>query len=821
MIRNRRYPLRFILAGTTFAALLFTVPLLTQESFDPNSVQPTGCQGKGGKYDCGMKPPSAERMASIPLAPSAQIRHRGLPSRVDLSGNMPPIGNQGQQGSCVAWATGYALKSYHERVERNWSYDSPVTGGAGNRVFSPAYIYNQINGGRDDGSVIADALALMVRSGAAPWSAMPYNPNDYRTQPPRAAHQAAANYRAQSYKRLEAHNIDSIKAELSKGNPVVFGIGVDDAFYQVKSEVYDRNSGQFYGGHAMTLVGYDDSKRSPNGHSGAFKMINSWGTSWGDRGYAWISYRHWVASQPWALVMYDRTDSDNDSPDEPEQLEDLDDEQLQPPAQVNASQGTFKDKVVVNWAPVNGAVVYVVARAEPTNRDNFEYVGYAQETSYEDTAVQPDVAYRYIIVAAADRETYSDPQRSPIAEGYAKSQQQVTRPGQVTGINARVKAVAGRGAVSINWTDTPGATSYQVVRYDARSNKWAVISRSTRGTSFSDSKPVANQTNYYSVRAVNRAGQGPWGDPASVDIGGQSTAPEIPTGITATQGTFKSKIDVSWNSVPGASAYYVFRYDYNEEEWQGPKTVTSNSFSDDHPSVSSGAWFAYIVVAGNEAGNSDYSEPVLGKTNPNATRAGMVLPAPEDVKAKIGEDGSITISWKKVKGADEYYVFRKKEKADEYEFVTGVPGLKDRYIEKFPGEPGELYYYVIRTKSALGGESENSEAVAGFINKQRDAVRHRFLPGKGIERFTGKWTAMSWSGGAPTQYEADISANGGDFTISMQSGKGRAKTYKGSYVSESDIMETKDIKLVLTDVEGTLVATIYGRNDKTVTFTRQ
>src|SRR5262249_52202230 len=44
-----------------------------------------------------------------------------LPSAVDLSKDFPLPGDQGNQYSCVAWSTGYALKSYQERVEIGWS----------------------------------------------------------------------------------------------------------------------------------------------------------------------------------------------------------------------------------------------------------------------------------------------------------------------------------------------------------------------------------------------------------------------------------------------------------------------------------------------------------------------------------------------------------------------------------------------------------------------------------------------------------------------------------------------------------------------------
>jgi hypothetical protein len=47
--------------------------------------------------------------------------------------------------------------------------------------------------------------------------------------------------------------------------------------------------------HAMTIVGYDNNKKSPNGEPGAFKIANSWpgkldGSLWGEDGYLWISY---------------------------------------------------------------------------------------------------------------------------------------------------------------------------------------------------------------------------------------------------------------------------------------------------------------------------------------------------------------------------------------------------------------------------------------------------------------------------------------------------------------------------------------------------
>lgn len=201
-----------------------------------------------------------------------------IPSSIDLSGNFPPPGNQGSQGSCVGWATAYALKSYQEKVEEQWSFSKATT-------FSPAWIYNQINGGQDQGSLISEALQLIVSKGAATWQTMPYDDGNYRLQPGIAAFNEAAAYKGASWNRI--NGVQQMKAALANRTPIVVGISVFESFYAISgsSAVYNSATGNNLGGHAVTIVGYDDSR-----YGGAFKVINSWGINWGDNGYFWLPY---------------------------------------------------------------------------------------------------------------------------------------------------------------------------------------------------------------------------------------------------------------------------------------------------------------------------------------------------------------------------------------------------------------------------------------------------------------------------------------------------------------------------------------------------
>ena len=207
---------------------------------------------------------------------------RDLPRTVDLSGNFPVPGNQGRQGSCVGWATAYALKSYQERLEERWEFSDYTT-------FSPAWIYNQVkapgpcnNPGDpyDCGSYIDDALNFMIERGTATLSEMPYTDRDYRARPSAAAIREAARFKSKSMSSVRS--VEHIKGAIANRYPIVIGMSVYPSFYRLSGpgSVYNNLSGQRGGGHAVTIVGYDDER-----FGGAFKVINSWGQRWGDGGF--------------------------------------------------------------------------------------------------------------------------------------------------------------------------------------------------------------------------------------------------------------------------------------------------------------------------------------------------------------------------------------------------------------------------------------------------------------------------------------------------------------------------------------------------------
>lgn len=235
-------------------------------------------QREFGPMSTGYIPADEETYASAPLTPTFRSF---LPYSADLSSRFPEPGNQGQMGSCVAWAVGYAARSYYAHAAEHRPR------GLAHHIPSPAYIYHT---GReaancDEGMSITSALSIL-KDGAPSLAHAPYS-DTACFRPPPALRDAAHDFQIDGWRRVDTRNLDQIKAELAKENPVIFAISeTPRSFDRIRGNTVWRwrgESEEARSGHAMTFVGYDDKRQ-------AFRLINSWGRSWGDRGYAWMSY---------------------------------------------------------------------------------------------------------------------------------------------------------------------------------------------------------------------------------------------------------------------------------------------------------------------------------------------------------------------------------------------------------------------------------------------------------------------------------------------------------------------------------------------------
>ena len=253
------------------------------------------------------------------LQPVRKIRSMATPSgsaaggtaRKVLSLDMPPIGQQGREGSCVAWACAYAVKSFEMKGATRMDYtigSTDVLNPMG--VASPEYLFNRINLNNNDCSVGSyfvgfdknrGALDVLKSEGVAPWALAPYSDTNGCGTVENAKEPVsplAGQNKIKNYARVYDLSKNSLKTLLNKQHPIIFSANPSDGFMSAGPDfVWTSGIGPATRGHAMVIMGYDDTKQ-------AYKVQNSWGTGWGDNGYTWLGYEHAKSAINEAYVTY-------------------------------------------------------------------------------------------------------------------------------------------------------------------------------------------------------------------------------------------------------------------------------------------------------------------------------------------------------------------------------------------------------------------------------------------------------------------------------------------------------------------------------------
>jgi hypothetical protein len=237
----------------------------------------------------------------LPAAPGAPNQVRGdaaFPDLVDhrLNGTEGPVKDQGAVGACTA----FALSS---------TFDNALRRATKNITSSPHHFWS-----RYGMPTMEDAAKSNVNRTVTTHEVLPYSGREacmlmkdstdecglaYNVRPNTASSDSALMAKIQRADASGGHQIVAFE-ELQSGPPnieeiiAVLASGGDlwTAFYIDSSAFTNRRMQNFVvpdwfvpdGGHAMTMSGY----RKVNGQY-QFLLHNSWGVSWGDHGYAWVS----------------------------------------------------------------------------------------------------------------------------------------------------------------------------------------------------------------------------------------------------------------------------------------------------------------------------------------------------------------------------------------------------------------------------------------------------------------------------------------------------------------------------------------------------
>jgi C1A family cysteine protease len=190
-----------------------------------------------------------------------------VPRSVDLRSKMPPVWDQGDLGSCTAFALTAMVAFLHGFVgSQLWLY------------YKERAAEHTVR--QDAGAQIRDGVKVLAKLGLPPLAEWPYVISKFAKAPPAKVNRDARGELVKQYERLSS--VEDYRNCLASGSPFVVGISVfesfeSDAVAKSGSVPMPGKNEAMIGGHAICIVGYES--------DGRFIVRNSWGADWGMSGY--------------------------------------------------------------------------------------------------------------------------------------------------------------------------------------------------------------------------------------------------------------------------------------------------------------------------------------------------------------------------------------------------------------------------------------------------------------------------------------------------------------------------------------------------------
>lgn len=209
-----------------------------------------------------------------------------LPASVDLRAPWWDIGNQGNTGSCVGWGSTDGVARYHfVKAGRLAPTDhlSVRLSWMGAKE-TDIYTARPTTFVESSGTFANAALEILKKYGAVLDAVLPFNiTTTMYTGAESTFYATAATRRIAAYFNL-GKNLANWRTWLATHGPIVAGVNVDatwDNATATHGNLDTFKSATARGGHCIAIVGYRADER--------FIVRNSWGTGWGDGGFAYAS----------------------------------------------------------------------------------------------------------------------------------------------------------------------------------------------------------------------------------------------------------------------------------------------------------------------------------------------------------------------------------------------------------------------------------------------------------------------------------------------------------------------------------------------------
>jgi len=256
-------------------------------------------------------------------------------------------------------------------------------------------------------------------------------------------------------------------------------------------------------------------------------------------------------------------------------------------------------------------------------------------------------------------------------------------------------------AVTVSWNASAGASSYEIWRNTVNDGGTATQIGTDTASPFTDGTVTPGTTYFYWVTATSSCGTSAL---SASDSGfADNSVPAAPTGVTASDGAFCDRVQVTWNAVSGATGYQIWRNTVNNSATATQIGTAAASPFDDTTAVAGTTYF-YWVRATGACGTSAFSASDSG-----SRASGSAPSAPSRVKATDGQCNVTTVTWRGVSGATSYEVWRATSNNSAQGVLIGTSTTTS--FQDTTGAFGQFYWYWVKARNACG--------TSGFSNGNR------------------------------------------------------------------------------------------------------
>ena len=330
----------------------------------------------------------------------------------------------------------------------------------------------------------------------------------------------------------------------------------------------------------------------------------------------------------------------------------------------------------ISWNAVNGADKYWVYRS--VDGETFDYYARTDKPSFTDGSTSIGTTYHYAVKAVAVLGGRD------VSSGRSTAQSIQCRPAAPS-----VSIYRASGKPQLKWNAVSGAAKYWVYRStDGVNFKYY---DSTAKTSYTNTGALLGTKYHYRVKAVAVVNGK---DVASAYSGTKSlfTTPAAP-GVSIYR--VNGKPQLKWSAVTGAEKYWIYR-STDGVNFKYYDSTTGTSYT--NCIAASGTEYYYKVKAAAVVNGKDVASDFSN------TKSLFTTPAAPSVSITTSK-GKPKLTWKAVKGADKYYIYRSTDgKNFKYYNETDEAGYTN-----YSTNIGTTYYYKVRAVKTIDGNDHKSD----------------------------------------------------------------------------------------------------------------